>query len=665
MARPGDAAERPQETSAVAASTRDMDSELARLSTHAAWAWLGGVRPATGTSTVRRAFCSRFGMREEDITVVQHYPEDFFITFEHQHHRDAAVARRDFTYGNIDIRVRPWQLPVHGDRINFDYHVRLCLEGIPLHAWNEGIAKRAVAKSCVLDYVESQSLRKEDTRTLNLWAWTRNPSDIPKVTWLTIVGRNISIHNVPPAGQSGLTFRVIVHLDLVEGSPGNEGQGSTRAFDWRLGVVDGESAPRDRHDPPPRRNDHHRDDDDNDHRGRRLQREDSWSTRLFRSISRAPKGRERERSGSRRDHRHYTSRRYMSGDGTGGVRQVQQPRQAAATPADASHVGTPDRGVANMGSRPHSGLALQLRDGARGRSRTRHLPRGAGRRTQSTTPPRSPARESLPLDSCCSAIQESRDDNNNEPPTPTMQAAISPHGRFRAGCVYQRRRCSNAGEQAWSDPVVGEGDLGDMAGKRMINPECAKLIPVKLVFDRLHASLSSGFPRQVGLPVLQAGGNSKLLSSTSSVTNAGSADGAPFEPAAVLQGGAPTTSQGALLSNLFVRPVAAILDSPVLPQLMPAETPAVATAAASTAQNTKHRRLFNLSADFQAWFQKPLSKEAGAALEALFNIHMPDTEHVDKALMGIAGEAIEEIQDEMDNLQAEARSNAAARLVAV
>jgi hypothetical protein len=137
-------------------------------------------------------------------------------------------------------------------------------KAFPLHAWNEGITKRAVAKSCVLDYVESQSLRKEDTRTLNLWAWTRNPSDIPKVTWLTIVGRNIIVHNVPPAGQSGLTFRVIVHLDLVEGSPGNEGQGSTHVFDWRLGVVDGKSAPRDRHDPSPRRNDHHRDDGDND-----------------------------------------------------------------------------------------------------------------------------------------------------------------------------------------------------------------------------------------------------------------------------------------------------------------------------------------------------------------------------------------------------------------
>lgn len=107
MVKPDNPMERPQETFVVVVSSRDMASELARLSTHAAWAWLGDVRPATSTNTVRRAFCSRFRMREEDIKVVRHYPEDVLITFEHRHHRDTAVAQRDFTYDNIDIRVRP------------------------------------------------------------------------------------------------------------------------------------------------------------------------------------------------------------------------------------------------------------------------------------------------------------------------------------------------------------------------------------------------------------------------------------------------------------------------------------------------------------------------------------------------------------------------------
>jgi hypothetical protein len=42
------------------------------------------------------------------------------------------------------------------------------LEGIPLQAWNESIAKRAVARACDLHYVEQASLDREDTRALCL-----------------------------------------------------------------------------------------------------------------------------------------------------------------------------------------------------------------------------------------------------------------------------------------------------------------------------------------------------------------------------------------------------------------------------------------------------------------------------------------------------------------
>ena len=39
-----------------------------------------------------------------------------------------------------------------------------------------------VARASDLDYVDSRSLRRDDTRALCLWAWTHNPFDIPKVT---------------------------------------------------------------------------------------------------------------------------------------------------------------------------------------------------------------------------------------------------------------------------------------------------------------------------------------------------------------------------------------------------------------------------------------------------------------------------------------------------
>ncbi|WVZ91565.1 hypothetical protein U9M48_037717 [Paspalum notatum var. saurae] len=304
MARPGDPAERPGQSFAVASSTRDMDRELERLSSHAVVVWLGRDRPDVSIDRVERAFCSRFSVRPEDVTVTRSPPADFLVTFTHRHHREAAVAARDFPHGNLDFRIRPWQLITLGDRHDLSYHVRLCLEGIPPHAWNESIAKRSVARACVLDYVEENCLspNKVDARCLNLWAWTENPSDIPKVVWLTITGRTMVIHDdaPPPTGQCGLTFRVLVHIDLVEGPPGCDGLPATRSLPWHHGVIDGEREPRDRLDPPPtahcsdrRRWDREDEDDGDDRRGRRRREKRSWSSQLFRSLSRAPRDRDR------------------------------------------------------------------------------------------------------------------------------------------------------------------------------------------------------------------------------------------------------------------------------------------------------------------------------------------------------------------------------------
>ncbi|KAJ1256439.1 hypothetical protein BS78_K026300 [Paspalum vaginatum] len=218
MARPGDPESRPSETFAVTGSSTDMEEELERLSTHAVVVWLGRDRPDVDTDRVSRAFCYEFGVYPNDISMARHHPADFVVIFTRRHHRDAAVERRDFLYGDLDFHIRRWLPMIQGRKADLSYHVCLCLEGLPLHAWNESIAKRTVARSCDLDYVEEESLRKKDTRNLNLWAWTEDPSCIPKATWLTIVGRSLVVHEggSPSAVHSGSNYHVIVHLDLVE-----------------------------------------------------------------------------------------------------------------------------------------------------------------------------------------------------------------------------------------------------------------------------------------------------------------------------------------------------------------------------------------------------------------------------------------------------------------
>jgi hypothetical protein len=203
MAQPGDPAVRPEHSCVVASSTSNMERKLERLSSHAVVVWLGRDRPDISPERVMRAFCSRFGVRTEDIKVARSPPGDFLVTFTHRHHREAAVAARDFLHSNLDFRIRPWQLVALGERCDLCFHVRLCLEGIPPHAWNESIAKRSVARACVLDYVEEVCLssNKVDARGLNLWAWTGNPSNIPKIVWLTITSRTMVIHdNAPSTG---------------------------------------------------------------------------------------------------------------------------------------------------------------------------------------------------------------------------------------------------------------------------------------------------------------------------------------------------------------------------------------------------------------------------------------------------------------------------------
>lgn len=451
MAMPGDPADRPQDTAAVAFSTEDMDHELNRLSMHGMVAWLGKDRPKVEPEVIKKAICQQFAVRPEDVTVVKHFPEDFFCDFKHRHQRDEAAGQGRFPYGNLDIHTRPWQLATHGDICDLKYHVRLCLEGIPLQAWNENIAKRAVARSCDLHYVEQASLDREDTRALCLWAWTHNPSDIPKVTWLTLSCRKAEFHNGPPArGRRGLTFRVLVHLDLVEDPPGAHGRTPPRAYTWRYGVVDGERAPRDRLDPPPsevRSSNRRDDDDDDDRRGRRGHRDDTWSSRLLRSLSRAPRERERERSESRRG-----SRRHRSPD-HGGRRRPLLRTDAAGTESSEllleRHASeTPRRLVTDTVRLTGAVRPTQAprRPPMRGRSRERTPHRRRHRLARSEPRPRTARSESPQPRLRCKSPDLGGSVSNNRHPSPSPP-------KVRAIHVYtERRPPSMDSSETWPPP---------------------------------------------------------------------------------------------------------------------------------------------------------------------------------------------------------------------
>ncbi|KAI4990716.1 hypothetical protein ZWY2020_039087 [Hordeum vulgare] len=91
------------------------------------------------------------------------------------------------------------------------HHVRLYIEGILVHGWNEYVIAFVIGRKCSLDYIEPSALSREDTPFLSLWAWTSDPNTILKVKWLTLPARGHCRR-----GRRGLHHRMLLHLDLLE-----------------------------------------------------------------------------------------------------------------------------------------------------------------------------------------------------------------------------------------------------------------------------------------------------------------------------------------------------------------------------------------------------------------------------------------------------------------
>ncbi|XP_037406051.1 uncharacterized protein LOC119268500 [Triticum dicoccoides] len=314
MQRMGDAALRPEEDFVVVPATPEMQAEAAILASNCAVAWLEGARQDIPCHQVAAELATALGARPADVEVVKHYPEQFLVRFMHQHHCAEAVSRGDLRGNGHRIFVREWRLEAHADNEDQLHHVRLCLEGVPLHGWNHYIATFLIGRGCSLDYIEPRSLRKEDTRDMALWAWTSNPSAIPKVKWLTL-----SACGHRRRGRRGLRHRVLIHLDLHEDhskagdDDDNPPPPDVHEFTWYRKKVDGTYTPRERGPTQgcaERRGGRREDEGDRDgRRGRDDGRaREGWGARVRRSLSRNARdrhqgevqNRSRDRSGGRR-----------------------------------------------------------------------------------------------------------------------------------------------------------------------------------------------------------------------------------------------------------------------------------------------------------------------------------------------------------------------------
>lgn len=135
---------------------------------------------STGIREIEAVVLDELRLHRGEVTVSRHQPKPFLIKFSNPRHAEEAFKRSCLRHHGIVINVRPWRSLDAELAASLLFRVRLCLEGIPAHVWTPEIVERLIGRTCSLECMDTNFLHTDDTRTIDLWAWTANPSKIPK-----------------------------------------------------------------------------------------------------------------------------------------------------------------------------------------------------------------------------------------------------------------------------------------------------------------------------------------------------------------------------------------------------------------------------------------------------------------------------------------------------
>ena len=220
--------------------------------------WALHLPRGAGAQDIEELLLEALKLERGAVTVTVHQPEPYLIRFERQEHCEKARSCGRFQRRGIDICLRRWRSLTHALGMRIFYRVRLYLDGIPGHAWTPEIVERVIGRRCALQCINTDLVQPLDTRHIDLWAWTENPSAIPKKLWLAFTHSPSDefaavaiFQQLPDQWQHGVRYEVFIHVGAVEDytAAAHDLQGAIsnptafrpvrRGYAWRYGLADG------------------------------------------------------------------------------------------------------------------------------------------------------------------------------------------------------------------------------------------------------------------------------------------------------------------------------------------------------------------------------------------------------------------------------------------
>uniref|UniRef100_K4A0Z9 DUF4283 domain-containing protein n=1 Tax=Setaria italica TaxID=4555 RepID=K4A0Z9_SETIT len=146
-----------------------------------------GSSPAVSRRQVAHAFAFRFQIAEEDVEVsLNSYAGDFFVYFKDPIYRTEALRFPPYLWMHISksaLEITPWTRQSQATAVvgQLHYSVRLCIEGVPRHAWQEetvrGLLHSSTHSSTLIELegIDRSNLSDKESACVCIWVWTDDP----------------------------------------------------------------------------------------------------------------------------------------------------------------------------------------------------------------------------------------------------------------------------------------------------------------------------------------------------------------------------------------------------------------------------------------------------------------------------------------------------------
>ncbi|KAE8767470.1 D-3-phosphoglycerate dehydrogenase, chloroplastic [Hordeum vulgare] len=278
LLRQADPARRPRESRSVAVPSPTMEQAAAFLRSHAVTLQAADGVNATSPMAVGRALEAQLFVPVHSLRVTAHHPEHYLVVFSQPALHVNAVRRGSIKVDGATFIVAAWHEHDHAIFDSLLLHVRVVIEGVPMHYWSVEGAEDILGRRVRVDRLDSRTMDQGHTKTFACWVWTSDVASIPAKHTLAVLPRGAGRVEemegfyppdrrvAPPPATADYTM--LVHVHRIEdwttpsprssrsgqsGLPSSDSDNNSRPFpavtaaSWTMGAEDGQRGARMQH----------------------------------------------------------------------------------------------------------------------------------------------------------------------------------------------------------------------------------------------------------------------------------------------------------------------------------------------------------------------------------------------------------------------------------